>query len=147
MHLAHIFTGFFCPSFSNSTIYCAILFFVTLYLVFSLYFCISPLFRSKIGWEIVVGTSGGNLPPFSKILHFLTTLTQHKNDRYTNIHYSLFLCIKKKGNNKYLSLLFFSISYPVTHLLPCSRSISLQLVTFVYNVDGCRHYTYRSQKL
>ena len=120
MHLAHIFTGFFCPSFSNSTIYCAILFFVTLYLVFSLYFCISPLFRSKIGWEIVVGTSGGNLPPFSKILHFLTTLTQHKNDRYTNIHYSLFLCIKKEGQQQIfvIALLFY--------LIPCHTLTPLQ---------------------
>lgn len=147
MHLAHIFSGFFCPSFFNSTIYCAILFFVTLYLVFSLYFCISPLFRSKTGWEIVVGTSGGISHLFQKSSTFSPPLHNTRTTGYTNIHYSLFLCIKKEGHNKYLSLLFFSISYPVTHLLPCSRSISLQLVTFVYNVDGCRHYTYRSQKL
>ena len=147
MHFAHIFTGFFCPSFSSSTIYCAILFSATLYLVFSLYFCISPFSHSKTGWEIVVGTSGGISHLFQKSSTFSPPLhnTRTTATQTYTIPYSC--AQKKKGNNKYLSLLFFSISYPVTHLLPCNRSISLQLVTFVYNVDGCRHYTYRSQKL
>lgn len=120
MHLAHIFSGFFCPSFSNSTIYCAILFFVTLYLVFSLYFCISPLFRSKIGWEIVVGTSGGISHLFQKSSTFSPPLHNTRTTGYTNIYYSLFLCIKKEGQQQIfvIALLFY--------LIPCHTLTPLQ---------------------
>ena len=125
MHLAHIFTGFFCPSFSNSTIYCAILFFVTLYLVFSLYFCISPLFRSKIGWEIVVGTSGGESPTFFKnppLSHHPYTTQERQIHKHT-----LFLILVHKKRRATTNICHCSsfLSHTLSHTYSPAAEVSL----------------------
>lgn len=125
MHLAHIFTGFFCPSFSSSTIYCAILFFVTLYLVFSLYFCISPPFPFKNRVGNRGGDEWGESPTFFKnppLSHHPYTTQERQIHKHT-----LFLILVHKKRRATTNICHCSsfLSHTLSHTYSPATEVSL----------------------